>query len=747
MVALLLSLKRKLKRLLKIQAESRQVYEPTARSKSLKILMLILASLAVGILYPGEVLYDPLDMPRQGEFAPYDIVAPVQITVLKSDREMQTEQEQVRQFTSFVLDVDTTVPLAIINRLGLFAAMVTDFKSRDSLTRSVELSQFTDSILRVFPDMGQNALNAALADDFEIEPLRERLESICLDEIYRVGVLSDLRELPESRNRSILVRRGDKEYIVERGRLVDVVLSYARLLTTLNRQAVTDSISVDSYYSIGRSFIKPNLTVNMVEYERRVSEGLVDLSNVKEIVAAGNVIVSARQKVTERQAEVLQELAQVLRSQAAVRGWFVSLWPPLARVLLTLAMFTALLLFLYFFRPDVYRSNQKLLALFLIFGIQMFLLYLAEFLGLKSIYIYPIVVLSIMTTVLYDAEVGILSTVILALLLGIMHRFSFSLVFLTVVVGVVGCFTSQQLSKRSHFYRVMFSAVLAYLLYILVIENLKLSTSSEILTEMVHGLFAGVFSVLLTLGLLPIFESLFGITTDITLLELSDLNHPLLKRLSIEAPGTYHHSISVGNLCEAAAEAIGANALLARVGAYYHDIGKIEIPEYFVENQFSVKSKHESLTPAMSSMVLSSHVKKGRQLGEEADIPDAVLNFIEEHHGTMAITYFYHKAKEQEGGEVDINKYRYAGPKPQVRETGIAMLADAVEAASRTLEDPKPARIDRLIQKIINDRFQSGELDECPLTLRDLARIKEAFSQVLMAAFHHRVKYPAGYNA
>ena len=191
------------------------------------------------------------------------------------------------------------------------------------------------------------------------------------------------------------------------------------------------------------------------------------------------------------------------------------------------------------------------------------------------------------------------------------------------------------------------------------------------------------------------------------------------------------------------AKAIGANSLLARVGAYYHDIGKIEIPEYFVENQRSLKSKHEMITPQMSALVLVSHVKKGRQLGEEADIPDDVLNFIEEHHGTMVMSYFYNKAQEQGGKDASIDKFRYPGPKPQIRETGISMLADAVEAASRTLEDPKPARIHGLIQRIINERFESGELDECPLTLRDLARIREAFAQVLIGAFHQRIAYPA----
>ncbi|RKX25425.1 MAG: hypothetical protein DRP47_09865 [Candidatus Zixiibacteriota bacterium] len=310
------------------------------------------------------------------------------------------------------------------------------------------------------------------------------------------------------------------------------------------------------------------------------------------------------------------------------------------------------------------------------------------------------------------------------------------------MLGTVASLASRQVRRRAHFFRIMLITSLTCALFILLVENLKVTPPMEILTEVMFGLANGFVSILLTIGLLPVFESLFGITTDITLLELSDLNHPLLKRLAVEAPGTYQHSIIVGNLTEAAAESIRANSLLARVGAYYHDIGKMEIPEYFVENQLSVKSKHESLTPSMSSLILSSHVKRGRQLGEASDIPDDVLNFVEEHHGTMVQSYFFDKALKQGEEPSNIDKYRYPGPRPQTRETGIAMLADAVEAASRTLDHPSPARIDSLIQRIINDRFQSGELNQCPLTLRDLAKIKKAFAKVLIATFHHRVEYP-----
>jgi putative nucleotidyltransferase with HDIG domain len=336
----------------------------------------------------------------------------------------------------------------------------------------------------------------------------------------------------------------------------------------------------------------------------------------------------------------------------------------------------------------------------------------------------------------------------LALLLGIMNRFNFPLVLMTAVVGTVASFVSRQVRRRSDFFRIMLVVAFTYALYVVVIESIKLSSQAELFTEVGFGVVNGLFCGILALGILPFIESLFGFTTDITLLELSDLNHPLLKRLAIEAPGTFHHSLQVGNLSEAAAKEIGGNPLLARVGAYYHDIGKIEVPEYFVENQLGTKSKHEVLTPTMSSMILSSHVKKGRRLGEEADIPDEVLNFIEEHHGTMVQSYFYNKALENAGEEKpNPDDYRYPGPKPQIRETGIAMLADAVEAASRTLDDPKPARIHSLIQRIIDDRFKSGELDECPITLRDLAKIRQAFAKVLIGAFHHRVTYPKAGSA
>lgn len=741
MFSLLLKLKRSIKSLLRVQSESRQISVSTPRSRVIKVLYLILASVLIGVLYPGEDLYDPLDMPRQGEIALEAIIAPIPITLFKSERELRDEREDVQSSIPLVIDCDTSVFTSVISGLDRFIRLVDSVReisdTVDARGRSLRVRIVSDR----FPLLSENAVVRSIGLD-DLVRLRHILEPIYEDEIYEVGVMPDNVSLPESRNKSVLLRKGDRDAILGRDRVLHVATANGLLLTSLNRLTASVPLDVEYLYQIGRSFIIPNLIVNSDEYNRRLEAELGRIQKIKETVNQGDIIIRSGRKVSRRQEMILKEMARIQRGQAAERGWLVPLLPVFARILLVLASFTLLYLFLRFFRREIFASNVKLFAILMVFGLQLFLINLVNGWGL-SLYLFPVAFLPVMVTILFDSEVGVMVTIVLALLLGMMHRFDFTITLMTVVVGMVAIFVSREVRKRSHFFRIMFLTSLAYAAVIALIENLKMNSGAEILTDMEYGLINGVVSLFIVIGALPLFESLFSITTDITLLELSDMNQPLLRRLALEAPGTYHHSMVVGNLSEAAADEIGANSLLARVGAYYHDIGKIAIPEYFVENQLGIKSKHEMLTPSMSSIILTSHVKKGRTLGEMNDIPDDVLNFIEEHHGTMVMTYFYNKALEEEGAEnVSIDKFRYPGPRPQIRETGIAMLADAVEAASRTLEDPTPSRINGLIQRIIDDRFKSGELDECPLTLRDLARIKEAFVQILIGIFHHRIDYP-----
>jgi len=236
----------------------------------------------------------------------------------------------------------------------------------------------------------------------------------------------------------------------------------------------------------------------------------------------------------------------------------------------------------------------------------------------------------------------------------------------------------------------------------------------------------------------------FKIPTNISLLELSDLNHPLLKKLAIEAPGTYHHSIMVGNLSEVACEAIGANSLAARVGAYYHDIGKIPKAEYFTENELGAASKHTNLAPSMSALIIAKHVKEGVEIAKKYKMNQMIIDFITQHHGNSLIAYFYQKAieKSENGVVPNEDNFRYPGPRPQTKESAIVLLSDAVEAASRTLGEPTPASIRNLVRKIINNKFIDGQLDECDLTLRDMHEIADSFVRVLMGVFHTRLEYP-----
>jgi len=257
------------------------------------------------------------------------------------------------------------------------------------------------------------------------------------------------------------------------------------------------------------------------------------------------------------------------------------------------------------------------------------------------------------------------------------------------------------------------------------------------------GLFTPILSVGLALFLLPVIEPVVGISSDLTLLELSDLNHPLLKRMALEAQGTYHHSQVVGQLAEQAARAIDANSLLTRVGALYHDLGKLQKPDYYVENQRIGDNKHDELSPSMSALVISAHVKDGIELARKWRLPQAVVDFIPEHHGTNVMEYFYHKALEGEGNEtVKVDDFRYPGPKPHSRETAILMLADAVEAATRSLGKPTPSRIKEITKQIVDKRMLSGELDESNLTLSDLAGIRQAFIPLLTGIHHTRIVYP-----
>ncbi len=360
------------------------------------------------------------------------------------------------------------------------------------------------------------------------------------------------------------------------------------------------------------------------------------------------------------------------------------------------------------------------------------------------IYALPLATGSMLAALLIDIHTAILLTVITSLVAGIWHGSPLYSVFvfttgLTAAFGVIRC------KKRSAIWRAGFSVSLVGVFTTIAITLFRGNfISIEPLMAISAAFIGGIVVVTLVSALLPLFESLFKLTTDISLLELVDLNHPLMKELLVEAPGTYHHSIIVGNLAEAAAEAVGVNPLLARVSAYYHDIGKIKMPDYFIENQIVSSSKHDKLAPRMSSLILLSHVKEGVELAKKYKLPPEIIDIIQQHHGTSVQTFFFHKAKGQSDNITPITEedFRYPGPKPQSRVAALVLMADAVEAASRVLTDSSPARVSLLVDRIINHCFIDGQLDNCELTFKDIREIRSNFVFLLTSMYHRRIQYP-----
>jgi putative nucleotidyltransferase with HDIG domain len=698
----------------------------------------ILALITTGVivfLFPVSSIYQPLNLPAEGSVAKEQVVAPFTFPVLKTDEEMVRDKEMVLSNLPVILDYHAAAWDSVVRQVKTFFLQVDSINHENrvpgSRIRGMRL---------VFPDLEEEGIFLLSTGD-DLDAFESNLLTI-LKDFYHAGMVEKVETLPFSDSRKAVILSGADEVTVSEDDLLDISKAKERLLSLALVRFEHDQLLVKAMYEIGNRFLIPNLTLNPEEMEHRNQKALETITRQKGMVLKGELILDKNQKVTQEDLEKLASLSRYRIETGLKSDPWHFVFPLLGRIFFAGAIVLGLALFLYFLKPHIFYDNSKLLMIASTLVLQMTLTYLILFRWELSAYLIPVTIASMLLTILLDLEVGLIFTFSLGVLLGVVNYFDFKLAFVTIVAGSLASFSVKDVTHRYRFYRPMLYVSFAYVVFIYFSESLKLSPSSAILSLCGYGLFNGFISTILTIGLLPIFESLFDATTDITLLELSDLNHPLLKRLSLEAPGTYHHSIIVGNLAEAGAKAIGANTLLARVGAYYHDIGKVQKPEYFVENQMGAKSKHERLTPSMSALILESHVKEGVEMAEEANLPQAVIDCIREHHGTTLMRYFYNKALEQGAEEKVMDEYRYPGPKPRSKETAIVMLADAVEAASRVLEDPKPSRIKALIQKIVDSKLAAGELSDSNLTFKELTAIQQAFLPVLISVFHPRVEYP-----
>jgi cyclic-di-AMP phosphodiesterase PgpH len=360
-------------------------------------------------------------------------------------------------------------------------------------------------------------------------------------------------------------------------------------------------------------------------------------------------------------------------------------------------------------------------------------------------YVIPVFVFAMVVRIVLFSEIAIIFSVVYAAALAFAFENSLRIFLYTFAGSILGAYFSGKCENRNTVLRAGLSTAFLMCLFMIANDIFTGRLAGSVPLRVGFVVINGIAGSFIVLGLLPVIESVFDYTTDIKLLELANLEHPLLGDMMLNAPGTYHHSIVVGNLSKAAAEAIGAHPLLTRVASYYHDIGKLKMPHYYIENRIAGGDAHADITPSMSALIIMSHVKEGVELAKEYRLGRRLTAIIKEHHGTSLVSYFYSKAKEQEDPSLHVieeKDFRYPGPKPQTKEAGIIMLADAVEAASRVLDDPTPKRIELHVQRIIEQIFLDGQLDECELTLKDLYAIQRSFINILLGIFHHRIEYP-----
>lgn len=454
----------------------------------------------------------------------------------------------------------------------------------------------------------------------------------------------------------------------------------------------------------------------------------------------GEPIVRKGERVTP---EIKRKLTSLERAKNERLGADIVWWKLSGEVLFTLLGFGFFFFYLYLLRPKIWGEDRDLVLISVILGF-IILLFGIVIRAPWSMYVVPVALASVLFTIVFNSRIALIGTLLLAFTGGQMMGLDLEYTLATFFAGAFGIFSVRDIKNRGQFF---VSGGLVFVGYLLVLSATWLYMDlplGRVAPDLAYAAIASAITITSSLFLWGL-ERMFDITTDLTLLELSDTNRPLLKELSLRAPGSFNHSLQVANLAEAAADRIGAHTLLTRVGALYHDIGKMKKPEYFVENQRSTSNPHDELKPRMSALIIASHVKEGIEMAREHGLPEQVLKFIPMHHGTARIEYFYRKAmsrSDEEDPDILESEFRYPGPKPNSKETGILMLADSIEAASRSLDDPSPRRLENLIELIFSERIDDGQLDNTELTFQDLRLIKDIFLKMLLGIYHVRVKYP-----
>lgn len=560
-----------------------------------------------------------------------------------------------------------------------------------------------------------------------------------LSSIYVTGVLSidtgtQLRD-------SIALRKGNFDTIEPINEYLFLDQVKKEIAERVERTEFTEEIKT-ALLEYTTHFLLPTIVFSSELTDEETTQAQNNVSRYSGIVNENERIIAKHDRITK---DIKLKIESYKEAKGELIGQGASILQSVGKFFHIGLILSLLVTYLYLFRKKIFYDNQKLLMFVIIILFVSFVTFLINQVKVQAPLQYMIFIpaASMLLTIMFDSRIGFYSTVIMTLITGALRGNDYTFMTMNLIAGGIAVYSVRDIKNRSQIFRSFLFILLGYILSIFAFGFERFATVDNMLIESAFAATNALISPVLTYGLLIFFERFFKITTDLTLLELSNFDRPLLKELARKAPGTFNHSMTMGTLAEAAAEKIGANPLLARIGAYYHDVGKTISPQNFVENQLNNQNVHENLTPEESVSMIVQHVNEGIELAKENKLPKEIIDFIPMHHGRMVMSYFYERAKKIYGEEkVKVDDFRYPGPKPNTKETAIVMLADGCESAVRSIEIPDPTKVENVIDSIFKSRIDDRQLEESPVNFRDIKIMKEEFLNILLGQHHRRIKYP-----
>ncbi len=703
----------------------------------IKILIFIVTVILLVLMFPhGEALDSEIAV--GSIWTKSDLIAKMSFPILKDEKEYETEKIQAARKVFPVFVFQKKSPQRCLKKFDSFFDSLRSITSvvNDSLIQSVKLPIKKETLLFFLRRKKEQKLisfNGKKIPEIK-KTIKQALFTVC-----KKGILN--LSYKEIKRDTISLRKDKYEKDILTKSLFDLDSAKKYVLDIL-RKNLSDENEIDASYDIITKFIKPTYRYSETYTSQARQLAMEKVPRYIGIVNENERIVAKHDRITP---EIKLKIDSYRIAKGEEKNVFETILEFVGKTFHIAVILFLFGLYLKFSRRKIFENDKYILLISLIILFTALQAFTLQFVDVKVPFDFLILVplASMLLTIVFDSRVGFIGTIIIAIIVGGLRGNDYIITFTHISAGGFAVYSVRDIKNRNQIFRSFFHILIGFTFVILAFGFERYVAFTDMIFQFAFSASNSLISPIMTFGFLYIIEKLFNISTDLTYLELSDFNNPLLRELNLKAPGTFSHSMAIGNMVEKAAREIGANSTLARVGAYYHDIGKTYYPQAFIENQQDGRNVHDSLPPEESAKIIIEHVTKGIELAKENNLPQEIIDFIPTHHGTLLVTYFYEKAKKLYGEEnVNINDYRYPGPKPRTKETGLVMLADACESAVRAMNDFEATKIENLVSNIIEERLRDGQLDETNLNFSHIKKIRDIFVQELLTTHHQRVRYP-----